>query len=180
MVSRSSLWEESDTPPLRPPLPACPQGDLWVVTQIPQPTSRSAAEGSNVPGLQPKPGRAITPIQPGSDAGICSWEAPARPMGRIAWALPTPPWHTQVQTPINHCPGLPGEPLPPQTLTLGKGTVLMRLTVAANGRWGAQVPLPPWGRRRVQGGLGNVWIHSRPLHKTLPSVFAWFLPVRKP
>lgn len=27
MVSRSSLWAESDTLPLHPPLPACPQGD---------------------------------------------------------------------------------------------------------------------------------------------------------
>lgn len=174
MVSRSSLWEESDTPPLHPPLPACPQGDLWVVTQTPHPIV------SNIPGLRPKPGRAITPVQPGSDTGIYTWEAPARLTGRVALALPTPPWHTRVQTHINHCPGLAGEPLLPQTLTLGKGTVLLRLTVAANGRWEAQVPLPLRGGRHVQGSLGNVWIHSYPLHKTLPSVFDWFLPVCKP
>lgn len=106
MVSRSSLWEESDTPPLRPPLPACPQRDLWILTLIPQPAFRSAAEGTNVPRLQPKPGRVTNPIQPGSDVSIYTWEAPGRPMGRIASALPTAPWHTRVQNHINLCPAL--------------------------------------------------------------------------
>lgn len=177
MVSRTSLWEESDTPPLRPPLPACPQGDLWVVTQIPQPTSRSAAEESTVPGLQPEPGGAVTPTQPGSDTGIYTRGGSCRTDGQNCLGSFHPSLaHVSAETPIS-LPWAPwGAPVP-RSLPPGKGGCANEAHGVANGWWEAQVPFEGW--EELAGGT-NVWIHSCPLRNTLRSAFAGFLPVCKP
>lgn len=96
-------------PLLHPPLPAYPPMDCRL-----DPTSRSAAEGNNVPGLQPEPGRMVSPIQLGSDTGLYTWDAPGKPRGGIVVSLPIAPWHTPVRRHRNPCPGLPGEPLLPE------------------------------------------------------------------
>lgn len=142
-------------PLLHPPLPANPLMDCRL-----DPTSRSAAEGNNVPGLQPEPGRVVSPIQLGSDTGLYTREAPGKPRGGIVVSLPTAPWHTPVRRHRNPCPGLPGEPLLPEP---GKGTGLLRLKAAASGRGGCR-SLCSHGLR---GGRSE-WVHSCPLHRALP------------